>query len=46
VLMARKGAVPKDRVLNSLGLQQFAAYLEQRKHGTRKQRPMRRRTVG
>lgn len=43
VLMARKGAVPKDRVLNSLNLQQFAAYLEQRKHATHKRRPTRRR---
>jgi DNA polymerase (family 10) len=46
VLMARKGAVPKDRVLNSLGLQQFAAYLEQRKHETHKRRPTRRRKTG
>jgi DNA polymerase (family 10) len=31
VLMARKGAVPKDRVLNSLGTEDFAAYLRERK---------------
>ncbi|OQW34780.1 MAG: DNA polymerase/3'-5' exonuclease PolX [Nitrospira sp. SG-bin1] len=30
VLMARKGAVPKDRVLNTLNLDQFAAHLAQR----------------
>lgn len=41
VLMARKGAVPKDRVLNALSLNQFAAHLERRKHDTRKQRPTR-----
>ena len=42
VLMARKGAVPKDRVLNTLSLNQFAAHLEQRKHDTHKQRSKRR----
>jgi DNA polymerase (family 10) len=31
VLMARKGAVPKDRVLNALTLPQFSAHLESRK---------------
>ncbi|MBV8496686.1 MAG: DNA polymerase/3'-5' exonuclease PolX, partial [Gammaproteobacteria bacterium] len=31
VLMARKGAVPKDRVLNSLSTGAFAAYLRDRK---------------
>jgi DNA polymerase (family X) len=31
VLMARKGAVPKERVLNSLGTKDFAAYLRERK---------------
>ena len=33
VLMARKGAVPKDRVLNTLSLAQFEAHLRQRKEG-------------
>ena len=36
VMMARKGAVPKDRVLNTLSLDEFAAHLEQRKHDTHK----------
>jgi DNA polymerase (family 10) len=31
VTMARKGGVPKDRVLNSLSLREFAAYLRRRK---------------
>ena len=31
VLMARKGAVPKDRVLNALGLAEFGAYLKRQK---------------
>ena len=31
VLMARKDAVPKDRVLHSLGATDFAAYLRERK---------------
>ncbi len=31
VLMARKGGVPKDRVLNCLDLKAFAAHLELRK---------------
>lgn len=31
VLMARKGAVPKDRVLNTLGLSAFEAQLQKRK---------------
>lgn len=31
VLMARKGAVPKDRVLNTMRLTQFEAHLRQRK---------------
>jgi DNA polymerase (family X) len=39
VLMARKGAVPKGRVLNTLSVNQFAAHLEQRKHDTRQQPP-------
>ncbi len=30
VLMARKGGVPKERVLNSLGTRDFAAYLRER----------------
>jgi DNA polymerase (family 10) len=46
VLMARKGAVPKDRVLNTLSLQQFAAHLEQRKRDSHKRRPKRRRKTG
>jgi DNA polymerase (family 10) len=33
VLMARKGAVPKDRVLNALTLPQFRAHLESRRRG-------------
>lgn len=41
VLMARKGAVPKERVLNTLSLDQFAAHLEQRKHTTHKRRAKR-----
>ena len=31
VLMARKGGVPKERVLNALNLEQFTAHLEARK---------------
>jgi DNA polymerase (family 10) len=31
VLMARKGGVPKDRVLNCLDLKAFAAHLDRRK---------------
>ena len=31
VLMARKGGVPKERVLNCLDLKAFAAHLEARK---------------
>ena len=31
VLMARKGAVPKDRVLNALSLPQFRRHLQARK---------------
>jgi len=31
VLMARKGAVPKDRVLNTKNLAQFEAHLRRRK---------------
>src|SRR5205823_12532241 len=30
VLMARKGAVPKDRVLNAMSLRDFGAWLQQR----------------
>jgi DNA polymerase (family 10) len=33
VLMARKGAVPKERVLNALGRAEFGAHLESRKNG-------------
>jgi DNA polymerase (family 10) len=33
VLMARKGGVPKDRVLNAFDLAQFTAHLEARKAG-------------
>jgi DNA polymerase (family 10) len=36
VLMARKGAVPKDRVLNTLSLAQFEAHLRQRKENQTK----------
>jgi DNA polymerase (family 10) len=40
VLMARKGGVPKDRVLNCLDLKAFAAHLEQRKRAAaRRSRP-------
>jgi DNA polymerase (family 10) len=44
VLMARKGAVPKDRVLNALSLAQFGAHLEARKERrkTKARRPTRR----
>ena len=35
VEMARKGGVPKDRVLNCLELPNFSAYLNQRRSGTR-----------
>ena len=31
VLMARKGAVPRERVLNALGLAEFGAFLKRRK---------------
>jgi DNA polymerase (family 10) len=31
ILMARKGAVPKDRVLNALGRTDFEVYLRERK---------------
>jgi len=36
VLMARKGAVPKERVLNALTLPRFRAYLRSRKRRSRK----------
>jgi DNA polymerase (family 10) len=44
VLMARKGAVPRDRVLNALNLAQFRAHLAARKDGrkTKGRRPTRR----
>jgi DNA polymerase (family 10) len=45
VLMARKGAVPKDRVLNALSLNQFQAHLEQRKE-LHAAKPKRRRKAG
>ena len=32
VLVARKGGVPKDRVLNALDLEQFSSHLEARKY--------------
>jgi DNA polymerase (family 10) len=35
VEMARKGGVPKDRVLNCLELPNFSAYLNRRRSGTR-----------
>jgi DNA polymerase (family 10) len=41
VLMARKGGVPKERVLNALNLAQFRAHLEARKE-KRKTNPKRR----
>jgi DNA polymerase (family X) len=41
VLMARKGGVPKERVLNALPLAQFRAHLEARK-GRRKTKSSRR----
>jgi DNA polymerase (family 10) len=34
VLMARKGSVPKDRVLNCLDLRQLIAYLTQKRSDT------------
>ena len=40
ILMARKGAVPKERVLNTLGRGDFDAYLEKRRRG--KGRPIHR----
>ena len=44
VLMARKGAVPKDRVLNALSLSEFEAHLRQHKaHSSQAHRPKRRR---
>ena len=51
VLMARKGAVPKARIVNALGLEEFTAWLKQRRRpGQRrlKQRksPLRQRTKG
>jgi hypothetical protein len=36
-----QGSGPKDRVLNTLSLDEFAAHLEQRKHDTHKQRSKR-----
>jgi DNA polymerase (family 10) len=39
--MARKGGVPKERVLNALSLAQFTAHLEARKE-KRKTNPSRR----
>jgi DNA polymerase (family 10) len=50
VLMARKGGVPKERVLNALSLVQFSAHLEARKerrkaNSSRESRPPRR-TMG
>jgi DNA polymerase (family X) len=36
VLMARKGAVPKDRVLNALNLAEFRAHLERRREAAAK----------
>jgi DNA polymerase (family 10) len=45
VLMARKGGVPKDRVLNALSLEEFAAYLKERKQRkTTRAKPRRRST--
>ena len=47
VLMARKGAVPKDRVLNALSLSEFEAHLRQRKaHSSQAHGPKRRRKAG
>jgi DNA polymerase (family 10) len=42
VLMARKGAVPKDRVLNTMSLAQFEAHLERRKENQARPKRMRR----
>jgi DNA polymerase (family X) len=42
VLMARKGAVPKDRVLNTMSLGEFEAHLRRRKENQRA-RPTRKR---
>jgi histidinol phosphatase-like PHP family hydrolase len=42
VLMARKGTVPRDRVLNALTLPQFRAHLERRKTSpSPRKRPLR-----
>jgi DNA polymerase (family 10) len=41
VMMARKGGVPKDRILNALSLAQFVAHLETRRD-KRKAKPLRR----
>jgi DNA polymerase (family 10) len=41
VMMARKGGVPKDRILNALSLAQFVAHLEARRD-KRKAKPLRR----
>jgi DNA polymerase (family X) len=41
VLMARKGAVPKDRVLNTLTLAQFESHLQKRKEQQTQKRPKR-----
>ena len=35
VLMARKGAVPKERVLNAFDLSKFRAHLQRRKRPSR-----------
>jgi len=41
VMMARKGAVPKDRVLNTMSLAQFEKHLRQRKERRTETRPKR-----
>jgi DNA polymerase (family 10) len=45
VLMARKGGVSKDRVLNALSLDEFTRYLKERKQGTAPRANSRRRST-
>jgi hypothetical protein len=43
--MARKGGVPKDRVINALSLHEFAAYLNSRKQRKTTRAKPRRRSI-
>lgn len=45
VLMARKGAVPSERVINTLGAKEFAQWLEQRKRRSSAVKQRRRKTA-